>query len=147
VNDNLHIPAECVQKVHQPLDGEAFQPVIGKRRDLGLVDAKATSSVGLGETPPLQNLVDRKREANLSLALLGVGEPQVGKNVPGTRGDDRVLFILGRDAPGIPCGLASSAPRDGIPRLLSIETSLNQGLVKHVAGNAGFKPKLDRLPQ
>lgn len=61
--------------MHQALDGEAFQPIIGKRGDLRLVDAEVTSSFGLGETPPLQNLVDRKREANLSLALCGVGEP------------------------------------------------------------------------
>jgi hypothetical protein len=33
------------------------------------------------------------------------------------------------------------------PRLQPIETSFNQGIVKHVAGNAGFKPKLDGLPQ
>jgi hypothetical protein len=72
--------------MHQPLDGEALQPVIGKRGDLGLVNAKLTSCVGLGETPPLHDLVARKREANLGLALLGVGEPQVGKDVAGTRG-------------------------------------------------------------
>jgi hypothetical protein len=39
-----------------------------------------------------QNLVDRKREANLRLTLFGVGEPQVGKNVPGTRGDPAGCF-------------------------------------------------------
>jgi hypothetical protein len=65
--------------MHQPLDREAFQPVIGKRGDLRLVDTQTPGGVDLGETPPLQNLVDRKREANLRLALFGVGEPQVGK--------------------------------------------------------------------
>jgi len=68
--------------VHQPLDGEALQPVIGKRGNLGLVDAKVTNCFGLGEAPPLQNLADRIRQADLGLALLGVGEPQVGKDVP-----------------------------------------------------------------
>jgi len=37
--------------------------------------------------------------------------------------------------------------RDRIPRLQSIETSLNQSLIKPIAGNAGFKPKLDGLSQ
>src|SRR5580658_2531973 len=50
--------------------------------DSRLVDAKVTSSLGLGDAPPLQNLVGRIREADLGLTLLGVGEPQVGKMFP-----------------------------------------------------------------
>src|SRR5580658_1735973 len=87
--------------------------------DSWLVDAKVTSSLGLGDAPPLQNLVGRIREADLGLTLLGVGEPQVGKDVPGTRGHDLALFILGHNAPGDPCGPASNAPKL-IPRLAAL---------------------------
>jgi len=40
LDDDLHVLAECHEKVHQALDGKAFQLVIQECRDLGLVDAE-----------------------------------------------------------------------------------------------------------
>jgi len=68
--------------MHQPLNGKAFQLEIGKGRDLRLVDTQTPGGSGLGDTPPLQDLVDRKREANLRLALSASANPRSAKTFP-----------------------------------------------------------------
>jgi hypothetical protein len=86
-NHDLDIEIDGHQQVHQPLKREAGQPVLAKRREAGLRDAKRLGSRGLRELARFEYLIQGICEAQPGLTLGGVGEPEVGEHVSGPTRD------------------------------------------------------------
>src|SRR6266702_3858713 len=71
-------------KVHEALDGEAFEFVALEGGDLGLVDAEDVGGLCLGEFASDEDFVDHDAEAEFGVEFLGVGQAEVGKDVART---------------------------------------------------------------
>lgn len=67
-----------IEKVHQPLRGEAFEAVIPERGDVGLFGAELLRGFLLREV--LQNSVDGHREPYLGLFLIRVPDAEIREN-------------------------------------------------------------------
>jgi len=81
LDDDLHVLPECHEKVHQALDGKAFQLVMQECRDLGLVDAERGCNLRLGEPLPLDNQVQGCSQPGLGVEFRRIRQSHIGKNV------------------------------------------------------------------
>jgi hypothetical protein len=86
-NHDLDIEIDGRQQLQQPLKREASQPVLTKRREAGLRDAKRLRSRGRQELALFEYLIQDIGEAQPGLTLGGVGKPQVGEHVSGSTRD------------------------------------------------------------
>jgi len=55
-----------------------------KAEIFGWVDVEQAGRCGLRQAPRLDDLLDRDRESNFCLLLIGVARPEIGKYVSGT---------------------------------------------------------------
>src|SRR5688500_13682734 len=78
-NHDLDIEIDGGQQIHQPPKREAGQPVLAKRREAGLRDAKRLGSRGRRELALFEYLIQDMGKAQPGLTLGGVGKPQVGE--------------------------------------------------------------------
>lgn len=86
-NHDLDIAIDGRQQVHQPLKREAGQPVLAKRREAGLRDAKRLGSRGSRELARFEYLIQDIGKAQPGLTLGGVRKPQVSEHVSGSTRD------------------------------------------------------------
>jgi hypothetical protein len=95
-NHDLDIEIDRRQQVHQSLKREAGQPVVAKRREAGLRDAKRLGSRGLRKLARFEYLIQGIGEAQPDLALGGSGNPRSANTfwVPRVTGSVHSTFRL-----------------------------------------------------
>src|SRR5579859_6210635 len=108
--DDLNVASQPPEKVHQPLDGEAIQPIARKRRYFGLVDSQFARSARLGKTALRKDVVNGHGEPHLSLFLLGVRKAEIGENISGTLEDPNLTFFLRHNVLSSPSGRVANRP-------------------------------------
>lgn len=79
-DNDFDILAERVQEVHEPFGGETVQPVIAKSGDVGLFRPEFPGSFYLGQV--LNQLINSQGEPHFGVLLVGIGEAEIGKDVP-----------------------------------------------------------------
>jgi len=75
------------QKRHQLLHREAVELVVGRRRNVRLVDSKLFGGSRLAQVPAHDHAVDGISEAQLRLPLVGIGIAEIGEYVAGAAGE------------------------------------------------------------
>jgi len=81
LDDNFYVLPECYEKVHQALDGKAFQFVIQEGGDLRLINAKRSRDLSLGEPPLFDNQVEGGSQPGLGVELRRIRQSHVRKDV------------------------------------------------------------------
>ena len=71
-HDDLDIPAQRIEKVDEPLRGEATEPAAEEVRDFGLINAHQGRRVLLRQRPFADHVVDQRGE----LRLWPIGAPR-----------------------------------------------------------------------
>jgi hypothetical protein len=84
---DLHVVTQRIQEAREPFDGEPAQASAHERTDLRLIDAEDIGRLGLREPALLDDPADLEREIRLGQEFIGVLQPQVGEDVPGTLGE------------------------------------------------------------
>ena len=87
LDDDLHVLAECHEKVHQALDGKSFQLVMQECRDLGLVNAERGCNLRLAELLPLDNQVQGGPQPGLGVEFHRIRQTHIGKNAAAAADD------------------------------------------------------------
>src|SRR5262245_27528561 len=92
---DLNIAAERAHEAEQPLKREALEAPAQQIGNVGLTDAHPLGRSLLGEGGLLDHLVDADDEASLDHVLVGIGQPEVGKDVAAAAGNG-CLLLRGR---------------------------------------------------
>src|ERR1017187_9846967 len=78
--------SECDQKAHQAVDGKIGEPSALQRAHFWLIDTKQLGRLNLGKLSLFDDLVDMADQLRLRHHFVGIGEAEVGKDIPAPGG-------------------------------------------------------------
>jgi hypothetical protein len=87
LDDNLYVLPERYEKVHQALDGKAFELVIQEGGDLRLINLKRSRDLSLGEPLPRDNQIEGGSQTGLGVELRRIWQSHVRKDVAAAAND------------------------------------------------------------
>jgi hypothetical protein len=81
-DEDFDVLIQRVEQRYQSFYRETLELVVTQRRDLGLIEAEPGRSRGLGQTPLIQDGVERVSKPELGLPRFGVRKPRSANTLP-----------------------------------------------------------------
>jgi hypothetical protein len=85
-NGDLHVLAQCRQKLHKASDGKVTGAVPHQQRDLRLLHAENFGDLDLCHAAVLKDCIDLQRELRFEQFLFGIGKAKVCEHVSAALG-------------------------------------------------------------